>query len=151
MHYFHKNKVKFPTSFMLLLLSFFVNKNIKNKVLLLICINYSIYFTRVAPKVMPPILLCWPTVSDAYVGGMAVGTESSQKYSITFCCCVTDGSRGTVWHNGTWHGSVDEAKVWNWILCEKKIIYCHLSVLIERFWRQDSGCENSEVVGGAFL
>jgi len=33
-------------------------------------------------------------VSEAGVGGMAVEFEPSHQYSITFCCCVTDGSRG---------------------------------------------------------
>jgi len=28
-----------------------------------------------APKVMPPILLHWPTVSEGNVGGMAVAVE----------------------------------------------------------------------------
>ena len=39
---------------------------------------------RVAPKVLPPILLYWPTVSDADVGVMAVEIEPSHQYSITF-------------------------------------------------------------------
>ncbi len=30
---------------------------------------------RTAPKVMPPMLLCWPIVSEADFGGMAVETE----------------------------------------------------------------------------
>ena len=50
--------------------------------------------TRAAPKIMPPILLRWPTTSEVDAGVMAVETEPSNKYSITFCCCVTDGSRG---------------------------------------------------------
>ena len=44
-----------------------------------------------APKVMPPILLCCPMMSEADGGGIAV--EPSQKYSIIFCYCVSDGSR----------------------------------------------------------
>jgi len=54
-------------------------------------------------------------MSEADGGGMAVGVEPSQQYPITFCCCVTDGSRGAVWHNGMEQGSAHEAKVWNWI------------------------------------
>jgi len=49
-----------------------------------------------ALKVMPPILLCWPMMTEAGVGGMAVEVEPSHLYSLTFCCCVTDGSRGAV-------------------------------------------------------
>ena len=40
---------------------------------------------RAALKVMPPILLCWPMMSEADVGGMAVEVEPSHQYSITFC------------------------------------------------------------------
>ena len=45
---------------------------------------------------MPPVLLCWPTMSEANVGGMAVGAEPLHQYFIAFCCCVTDDSRGAV-------------------------------------------------------
>ena len=51
---------------------------------------------RAAPKVTPSILLCWPTVSEVDVGGMAVDAEPSHQYSITFCCHVADGSRGAI-------------------------------------------------------
>ena len=34
------------------------------------------------------------SVGDRYCGGMAVEIEPSHQYSITFCCCMTDGSRG---------------------------------------------------------
>ena len=52
--------------------------------------------TRAVPKVIPPILLCWPMTSEANGGGVAVEVEPSQQYSITFCCHVTDGSREAV-------------------------------------------------------
>ena len=51
---------------------------------------------RPALKVMALILLCWLTMSETDVGGMAVGVEPSHQYSVTFCCHVTDGSRGAV-------------------------------------------------------
>ena len=66
--------------------------------------------TRVAPKLKTPILLCWPTTSEADVGDMAVEVQSSCQYSVKFCCRATDDSRGAVWH-----GSEYEAKVCNWI------------------------------------
>ena len=56
----------------------------------------SVCCTRAAGKVMPPILLSWPSMSEADVGGMAVEVEPSHQYSATFCCHVTDGSRGAV-------------------------------------------------------
>jgi len=43
---------------------------------------------------MLPILLCLLMMSEADVDGMAVEAEPSHQYSITFCYCVTDGSRG---------------------------------------------------------
>ena len=46
---------------------------------------------RAALKVVPPILLCWSTVSEADVGGMAIQVESSHKYPVKFYCCVRDG------------------------------------------------------------
>ena len=49
--------------------------------------------TKAALKVRPPILLCWPTTSEVNAGGMAVQVEPFQKYSFTFCCHGTDGSR----------------------------------------------------------
>ena len=47
-----------------------------------------------ALKVIPPILLYWPTTSKVDIGGAAVEVETSHQYSATFCCCATDGSRG---------------------------------------------------------
>jgi len=49
-----------------------------------------------APKVMSPILLCLPTMSEAEFGGTAAEVEPSRQYSITYGCCVTYGSRGVV-------------------------------------------------------
>jgi len=51
---------------------------------------------RAAPKVMPPMLSCWPTTSEADVGSMVVEAELSHQYSVAFCCHVTDGSRGAL-------------------------------------------------------
>ena len=50
---------------------------------------------RAAPKVMTPILLGWPMMSEAYVDNMAIEAEPFHQYSITFCCYVTDGTRWT--------------------------------------------------------
>ena len=66
---------------------------------------------RAAQKVMPPISLCWPSKSEADVSRMAVEGEPSHQYSVPFCCRSTDGSRGTVWQNGIWQGSVYDAKI----------------------------------------
>jgi len=65
-----------------------------------------------APKVMPPISLYWPMESEVDVGGTVVEAEPSQQYLITFCCCVTDGSRQPD-RMVSDHGRVYEAKVWH--------------------------------------
>ena len=49
---------------------------------------------RATLKAKPPILLCWPMMSEADAGGMAVEVEPSHLYCITLCCFETDGSRG---------------------------------------------------------
>ena len=51
---------------------------------------------RAALKVMPPVLLCWPMMSEADVGGMAVEDQPSHQNCLTVCCHVTDGSSGVV-------------------------------------------------------
>ena len=52
--------------------------------------------TRATLKLMPPILLCWPTTSEANVVDMAVEVEPYRQYSVKFHCRVTDDSRGAV-------------------------------------------------------
>ena len=68
-----------------------------------VCVNLS-----AAPKVMPPLLLCWPKIPVADVGDMAVEVEPSFK------CYhhATDGSREVAWQYGFRQDSVSEAKVW---------------------------------------
>lgn len=51
---------------------------------------------RAALKVMAPILLYWPKMSEADVDGMAVEVETSRQHPTTFCCSVTDGRKGAV-------------------------------------------------------
>ena len=45
--------------------------------------------TRATLKLMPPILLCWPTTSEANVFDMAVEVEPSRQYSVKFWCRAT--------------------------------------------------------------
>ena len=40
----------------------------------------QVWLTRAASKVMPPILLCWPTMSQADIGGMTVEVEPSSMH-----------------------------------------------------------------------
>ena len=91
---------------------------------------------RVALKVMPLILLCWPTISKVDVSGMAVEVKPSHQYSITFCCCLTDGSltKGSltwecIWSNNVeLNSSTQKKKKWHpltfidtgWMLMETK-------------------------------
>ena len=104
--------------------------------------------TRATLKTMPAVSLCWPTTSEADGGGMAVEAEPSFQYPITCCCCVTDGSRGALWHNGVWCGSARETNVYHWILpCGKNGTQWHPSMFAEHFlWRPNRGEEHSEAV-----
>ena len=95
------------------------------------------------------ILLAYKVRGDG--GNIAVETEPSHQYSITLCCCVTDGSRGGAWQNDVRHGSAYEAKVHNWIPSGRKNgTQWHSSMLAECLWRPNSGCKHSEAVSGAF-
>jgi len=47
-----------------------------------------------------------PWCQEAGTGSTAVEAEPTHQYSVTCCCRVTDGSRGAVWQNGIWHGSM---------------------------------------------
>ena len=53
-------------------------------------------FMGAALKVMPPILLRWPTTLEADVGGMAIEDESFHQHPIRFYCCVTDDNREAI-------------------------------------------------------
>ena len=106
---------------------------------------------RSALKIVPPISLCWPTMPEADIGGMAVEVEPSCQYSIPFCCHMTDGSRGAVWQNDYWHRSVYEAKVCQWSPPRRKNgTLWHALMLAEHLWAPNSRCEHSEVVGILF-
>ena len=51
------------------------------------------HFMRAAVEAMNPISLCWPMISEAKVGGMAVEVETSENPP-PCCCHATNGSRG---------------------------------------------------------
>jgi len=83
--------------------------------------TYIIYLMRAALKLMPHILLCWPTPSEADIDGIAVKLEPSHQYSITSCCHVTDGSRGAVWQNASeMEECMEQRCVTELLLVEKK-------------------------------
>lgn len=52
--------------------------------------------TKAAPQVTP-ISLRWPVMSEVDVAGTAVDVELAHQYSLTCCCCATDGRREVVW------------------------------------------------------
>jgi len=62
------------------------------------CNVYGMLFSvlSTALKVLPPIILCWPSASEVDVGGMAVEVKPSHQHSVIFCCDVTDSSREAV-------------------------------------------------------
>ena len=118
---------------------------------------------RAAPKVIHSVLLCWPMTLKVDVGGMAVEVESSHEYSLTFCCHVADGSRGAAWLKDvlTWkcvwsqgmkffHAEKMAKCGTEFLHVEKSGTHWHSSVLAEHLWWPNSGCEQSEVVGGVF-
>ena len=88
-----------------------------------------------ALKVMPVILLCWPTLSQVDVCSMTVEVEPLHQYSITFCCCATNGSRGAVWQNAIWHGMCMKQKCGVDFLHAEKITYWPSLMLAECWWR----------------
>ena len=105
---------------------------------------------RAASKAMPPILLCWPATSEVDIGGVAVEVESSHQYLVPFCCCMMDGSRGAVWLNGlTWKWVWSKGVPLNPSMGKNGTNWYSLT-LAEHRWRSSSGCERSEVEGGAF-
>ena len=84
-------------------------------------------------------------------GGMAVEVEHSHQYSITFYCHDIHGSRGAVWYNSIWHGSVYEAQVWKWIPpWWRNGTPWHSLMLTQHWWRLNSGCKYSELVSSIF-
>ena len=83
--------------------------------------------------------------------GMAVAHEPSHRYSITFFCHATVGSRWAVWQNTILHGSTNEAKLCNWTSpFIRNGTDRHSLTLSECFWRSTSGCEHSEAVSSEF-
>ena len=100
-------------------------------------------YTRAGLKVMSPILLCWPIISEADVGDMAVEVETSCQYPITFCCCVTNWSRGAVWQNSVCHGCAYKPKVCHWIPPRRKnFTRWHWLMHANCWWRSNSGCSS---------
>jgi len=82
---------------------------------------------------MSSVLLCWLTTSEVDIGSMAIEVEPSHQYSITFCCTVTDGSRGAVWQNGiSWKCAWGKGMELNSLMWEKMahidIHWCFLNI-----------------------
>ena len=63
---------------------------------LAVSVETSQDFSCHGAEVRHPILLCWPTTSEANVVDMAVEVEPSRQYSVKFCCRATDDSRGAI-------------------------------------------------------
>jgi len=82
---------------------------------------------------MPPILQCWPETPEAD-GGMAVEAESSHQYSVTFCWCETNSSRG---QSGRMMSDMEVRMKQNcvWIHSWKKWHLQHSLILAEYLWR----------------
>ena len=77
---------------------------------------------KATPKAMPPVLLYWPTVSEADVWWYG---SRSWTFPPVFCyilfLCHRQQLRGSLTrHNIVWHGSVYGADVCHWILPFRK-------------------------------
>ena len=101
---------------------------------------------------MPPILLYWSSgIHQRWCWWYGSRGWTSHQYSVTFCSCVTDGSRGAVWQNGVRHGSAYEAKV-----CYIEFLHVEKMAPIGIQWLSLNVSEDqtvdvsSDVVGGAF-
>ena len=95
-------------------------------------------------------LLCWLTMSEVDVDGMAVEVEPSWRYTVTLFCHAIDGSRGAIWWNCVWNASVYEAKVWHGIPPSGKNCNWHSLMLAEGLWGPHSGYEHSDMVSSVF-
>lgn len=62
----------------------FVIKKVKilSTTLMKIAESISFYCARAALRIMPPILLHWPTTSEVNVDGTAVESDPSHQYSL---------------------------------------------------------------------
>jgi len=113
-------------------------------------ISVAIY-TRAALKVMSHVVILAHNIRGGCWWYSSRGWTFPHHYAVPFCCRVTVGSRGLVWQNGVWCGSVYEVKVWKWgPICGKNGPHWHSSTLGEHLWRPNSGCEHSEAVGSVF-
>ena len=54
------------------------------------------YSVRAAQKVMPPLLLRWPTMPDTDGGGVTAEADPPHQHTTAHCCHATHGSRGAV-------------------------------------------------------
>jgi len=88
---------------------------------------------------MPSVLWCWSTIFKAVVSGLAVQVEPSHQYPITFCCQVTDGSRGALWHNTIWHGSACEEK------CATEFLHAEKMAPTDIHWHLLNVCRDQPV------
>jgi len=87
-----------------------------------------------------------------YGRGMVVVVEPSHQHSVTFCCHVTEGSRGAVWQNGVCHRSVWTRGVsLNSSMWKKWYPLTFINACWTLTETKQCLCEHSEVVvGGAF-
>jgi len=102
---------------------------------------------RAALKVMPPVLWCWPTASEADAGGMAVEVEPSHKHHYILLLYDSWQQRGspTKWHltwKHIWSKGVElPSSTW------KKL---HTLTFTDTCWMFMDGYWHNEAVGAAF-
>jgi len=97
--------------------------------------------TRAAPKVMPPILLCWWYASRGW-------TFPPKSYYMLWPCNRWQ-QRGTLtkWHL-TWKCIWSKGVTLNSSM-QKNGTHWHSLMFVEHLWRPNSACEYTEVLSGA--
>ena len=74
-------------------------------------------------------------MSEADVGGAAVGAEPAHQYSIMCYCCVTDGSREAIWHNGSdMEARMKQMYVTEFLHTEKKPVHIDIHWCLLNAW-----------------
>ena len=106
---------------------------------------------KATPKVMPPVLLYWPTVSEADVWWYG---SRSWTFPPVFCyilfLCHRQQLRGSLTqHCVTWKCVWSKCVSLNSSIQKKNGTHWHSLMLVEHWWRPNSGWEHSEAVRGA--
>ena len=122
--------------------------NSENNIPLNLVTSMEVFSTQVATKVMLPISLCWPTVSEADGGGIAVKVEPFNQYFVAMWQTAAEGHSDRMASDMEVHM---KQRCEIEFLCAEKmahidIHWCLLNVYGDH---RGCGCEHTEAVCGA--